>query len=284
MPRHRGRRGVARLRLLPGERELVRLRPSPGAWLGRYLLASAWLAWAGALVAAWVMPWWARMVDAPGGGLLAILLMPAGPLALCALLYAARRRWIRFGLGAAGAVSYDVVALVAADASEGTAMLLLGAGLAIVALVLTELDRRRRAYHLTNLRILHLGGLWDRSGWTVHYDSVLDLDVRRSPLGRLLGYGTIDPVLSHPAEPATAKPAPKRKKNTVGLDAPASVARRVDPAIRDVGRLRVVRYLLEAFIKDATSNEYMRAEQQTQKRVGDALRALGAANHVPRGR
>lgn len=269
---------MGRLRLLPGERELVRLRPALAAWFGHYLLALGFVAWAGVLDIFGRMQWYEGLIDSTAGQIVALLvIIPAGPILVAGALYIHRRRWMRFALSCVAAAA--AVALVVRLPGPDARALWMGYGAASgVALILAEVDRRLRAYHLTNVRILYLGGLWAKTTWTVHYDSILDLDVRRSPMGRLFGYGSIDPILSHPPEIA---PPTRRRKNAVQAIVDTS---RVTPSVAGVGRLRVVRFLLEAFVKDATANEYLRAEQQTQKRVGDALRALGSANVLPQRR
>lgn len=262
---------MVRLRLLPGERELVRLRPSPGAFAPRYLGALG-LALYGLLLG-----------FSPGTeGLDAWVLLTAafaGPVLVGAALYLPRRRMVRFVLCvAAGAAA--VVVPIAFDEGSGLAwqdllwMTLVGE--AVVAFALAETDRRMRRYHLTNLRILHLGGLWDRRGWTLHYDTILDLDVRQTPLARLFGHGTIDPVLAAEKPQPVARPTKRRKvavpamKDPILPDLPAKLW-----GVRPLDR---VRRLIEAFVTDATATDYLRSEQQTQKRVGQAMHDLGRAN------
>jgi len=50
------------------------------------------------------------------------------------------------------------------------------------------------------------------------------------------------------------------------------------PRLWGVQPLAKVRLLVEAFVQDATATEYLRADQQTQKRVGQAIRDVGRAN------
>jgi hypothetical protein len=260
---------MVRLRLLPGERELVRLRPSPGAFLPRYL-GGMGLALYGLLLA-----------FAPGtAGIdtwIVLVAAFAGPALAGAALYLPRRRMVRFVLCVAAGTAAVAVPVLYDGATSWRALLwwtLAGAGL--VALILAETDRRMRRYHLTNLRILHLGGLWDRRGWTLHYDTILDLDVRQTPLARLLGHGTIDPVLAAEKPAPLAKPTKRRKvavpamKDPILPSAPARMW-----GVRPLDR---VRRLVEAFVTDATATEYLRSEQQTQKRVGQAMHELGRAN------
>jgi hypothetical protein len=259
---------MSRLRLLPGERELVRLRPSPGAFLPRYLGGLALALW-GVLLA-----------FAPGTSAVdewAILTVAfAGPALAGAALYLPRRRMVRLALClAAGAAA--VVIPIAADGALGwrTLLWLTLATEGLAALLLAETDRRLRRYHLSNLRVLHNGGLWDRRGWTLHYDAILDLDARQTPLGRLLGHGTIEPVLAAEA-PQLPKKAVKRRKVVPAVQQPALPG--LHPRLWGVRPLPRVRRLVEAFVTDATATEYLRAEQQTQKRVGQAMQDLGRAN------
>lgn len=256
---------MARMRLLPGERELVRLRPSPGAWLGRFLLALAWAAWGAALL-------WVPALEAQGLWQKAMLAF-AVPAAVCVAFFLPRRRYMRLGLGVLTAASCALVALSERDAAISGALALSG----LMAFLLTETDRRLRTYHLTNLRILHHGGLWEREGWTVHYDAVLDVDARQSPFGRMLGYGNLEPVLHTPKK--VAAPTKRRK---IAVPAMSDVDMTAKPRLRGVGPFRRVRHLVACFIQDATATEYLRVEQDTPRKVAEAIRALGGANVLRR--
>lgn len=270
MELRRGGFRVPRLRLQPGERELVRLRPGLGALLPRFLGGLGLLAWA-ALVA------WGPLASALENPV-AFSLTAAAPLAAAgSALYLPRRRKVRFSLCIGGAAAVLAAAIwqpagLSLAESCGAALGLAGA----VALVLTEVDRRLRTYSLTNLRVLHQGGLWIRAPWTLHYDAILDLDVRQSPLGRLFNHGTIDPVLEEPPLAPMAKPT-KRRKATVPTMQKVELPQ-AKPRLWGVRPVRKVQRLLEAFIQDATATEYLRMEQQTQKRVGHAMQDLGRAN------
>jgi hypothetical protein len=256
---------MARLRLLPGERELVRLRPSPGAFLPRYL--------GGVALGLWGM----LLAFAPGAGAVLLVAASAGPALGGAALYLPRRRMVRFGLCVAGGAAAVVVPIVADGALAWRTLLWMTlAAEGAVALVLAETDRRMRRYHLTNLRILHDGGLWDRRGWTLHYDAVLDLDARQTPLGRLLGHGSLEPVLAAEPPQALPKKTAKRRKVVPAVQTPAPPGPK--PRLWGVRPLARVRALVEAFVTDATATEYLRAEQQTQKKVGLAMERLGRAN------
>lgn len=252
---------MARLRLLPGEKELVRLRPTPGAWLGRYLLAALWAAWGAALL------WGPGLADF--GLWKKAFLAAALPMLLVVAVYLPRRRYMRMGLGLVAAGSMPIVAFSDKASALSGALALAG----VMALLLAETDRRMRTYHLSNLRILHQGGLWVKEPWTVHYDAVLDVDARQSPIGRLLGYGNLEPVLARGK--AVAPPTKRRK---VAVPAMSDVDLSAAPRLRGVGPFKAVRHLVACFIQDATATEYLRAEQDTPRRVSDAIRALGSAN------
>lgn len=265
---------MGRLRLLPGERELVRLRPSAGAFLPRYLGGLALIAW-GALLA------FSPATSADGAGMEPWVVLTcafAGPALVGCALYLPRRRMLRFTLALLGGVAAVAVPILYDGDGRRWQDLLWWtlAAEGVLALALAETDRRLRRYHLTNLRILHAGGLWDRHGWTLHYDAVLDLDVRQDPLARLLGHGTIVPVLAAEKPQPVAKPTKRRKvavpamKEPVLPPAPARIW-----GVRPVERVRRV---VEAFVTDATATDYLREEQQTQKRVGQAMHDLGRAN------
>ena len=258
---------MARLPLQPGERELVRLRPGVGAFLPRYLGGLGLVGW-GALVAFGpgvpVWAWWVPLVAA------------AAPVLGGAALYLPRRRLVRLGLClAAGLFAGGAPLLVDPHPTK----LVFGIALAIagvVALLLTETDRRLRTYSLTNLRVLHRGGLWERKPWTLHYDAILDVDVRQTPLGRLFNHGTLEPVLEEPALAPMAKPTKRRK---VAVPAMQKVELPgAKPRLWGVRPLPKVRRLVETFVQDATATDYLRAEQQTQRKVGQAIQDLGRAN------
>ena len=262
---------MARLPLQPGERELVRLRPGVGAFLPRFLGGLA-LGLYGAMLA-----------FAPGTASVQqwILLTAAfaGPTLAGAALYLPRRRMLRFALcGLAGVLAVALPIGFGDDVplSWRGVLWLTFAGEGLLALALAETDRRLRSYSLTNLRVLHRGGLWERRPWTLHYDAILDLDARQTPLGRLFNHGTLEPVLEDPKPVPLAKPTRRRK---VAVPAMAKVERPgPKPRLWGVRPLDKVRRLLEAFVQDATATEYLRAEQQTQKRVGQAMHDLGRAN------
>jgi hypothetical protein len=263
---------VARLRLLPGERELVRLRPSVGAFLPR-LMGPVSLALWGLAVA------YAPGFDALLGkanGLPFLLVAAAVPTLGGAALYAPKRRLLRLVLCLAAATAVMAAPFLPWGLGDRLACAVALWTAAAVAAVLAETDRRLRTYHLTNLRILHRGGLWDRAPWTLHYDAVLDLDSRQGPLGRLLGHGTLVPVLQEPGPAAIAKPTKRRKAAVPAMATPDLPP--VPPRLWGVRPFVAVRELVEAFIQDATATAFLRADQQTQKRVGRAIRAVGRAN------
>lgn len=252
---------MAKVRLLPGEKELVRLRPTPLAWSGRYLLALGWIAWGAALL--WAP--WLRDQDF----LVRTLLVFGGPALVSLLCFLPARRHMRLALGVLAAASCAMVAIARDAQAMSAALALAGA----MALVLVESDRRVRTYHLTNLRVLHVGGLWHKAPWTVHYDAILDVDARQSPFGRALGYGTLVPVLSA-GKPVVAP----RRKTKAKVAAVSDVVANVRPRLDGVGPLPKVQQLLAAFVQDATANDYLRAEQATPRKVAQAIQALGSTN------
>ncbi|MEA3165245.1 MAG: hypothetical protein QOJ26_89, partial [Thermoplasmata archaeon] len=79
---------MVRLRLLPGERELVRLRPSAGAFLPRYLGGIGLLLWAAAVAYA---PGLGSLLDQAKGAPF-LLIAAAVPALAGAALYLPRRR------------------------------------------------------------------------------------------------------------------------------------------------------------------------------------------------
>lgn len=251
---------VARMRLLPGEKELVRIRPTPGAWAGRYLLALGWAALGAGLL--WLPGLAGR------GALATTSIAFAVPTLAAVACYLPRRRYLRLALAVLSAASCALVIVSRRPDAVSGALAAAGA----MAFLLTETDRRMRTYHLTNLRMLHHGGLWEREGWTVHYDAVLDVDGRQSPFGRLLGYGDLVPLI---ANPKVAHPTKRRK---VAVPAMSDIDMTGTPRLAGVGPFKRVRHLVACFIQDATATEYLRAEQDTARRVSEAIRALGSAN------
>jgi hypothetical protein len=263
---------MVRLRLLPGERELVRLRPSAGAFLPRYLGAVGLLLWAAAVAYA---PGLGSLLDQAKGAPF-LLIAAAVPALAGAALYLPRRRMVRLALCLVTATLVVAAPFMLGGLADRLACGSVLAAAGILALVLTETDRRMRRYHLTNLRILHMGGLWDRRGWTLHYDTILDLDVRQTPLARMLGHGTIDPVLAAEKPQPIAKPTKRRKVAVPAMKDPIHPS--LPARLWGVRPLDRVRRLVEAFVTDATATDYLRSEQQTQKRVGQAMHDLGRAN------
>ena len=215
--------------------------------------------------------WAPRLADQDLGAKAALAFVV--PAVVCVACFLPRRRYMRLGLGVLTAGSCALVALSHREAAISGALALAG----LMAFLLTESDRRLRTYHLTNLRILHHGGLWEREGWTVHYDAVLDVDARQSPFGRIFGYGNLEPVLHNPK--TIAKPTKRRK---IAVPAMADIDMTATPRMRGVGPFRRVRHLIVCFIQDATATEYLRSEQDTARKVADAIRALGGANVLRR--
>lgn len=257
---------VAPTRLLPGERELVRLRPTPGAWLGRYALALAW--------AAWGLYLWRGPLPAGAADLWRAGLAFAGPGLVATLVFLPGRRYARLALALLAAASCALVIVSGRPGAVSGALALSG----FMALLLVEADRRLRTYRLTNLRILHNGGLWRRAPWTLHYDNVLDVDARQGPLGRALGYGSLVPVLAGPARPAPAKAAGGKRKPSRRAEVSVVDATAPTPALRGVGPFARVQALVRAFVQDATATTYLRAEQDTAGNVARAIADVGRAN------
>lgn len=264
---------MPRLPLQPGERELVRLRPGVGAFLPRYAGAMALGLW-GVFLAFAPATW----TGAEGQEWVVLSAAFLGPALAGAALYLPRRRMVRFVL-CVGAGTVAVVVPIFLDGGGRTWQHLLWwtlAACSFVAFLLVETDRRLRTYRLTNLRVMHRGGLWQRKPWSLHYDAILDIDARQTPFGRLFNHGTLEPVLHDPPPVPLAKPTRRRKTPVPAMATPDVPPAK--PRLWGVRPLRKVHRLLEAFVQDATATEYLRAEQQTQKRVGQAMRDLGRAN------
>ncbi len=261
-----------RLRLLPGERELVRLRPSSGAYLGHYVLALGFVLWGLACAAAFSSTAWTDSTQGRGASAAAVLLAMAGPVLLALVLFLPRRRYVALALtlAAAGAAAG---AILGSNPSAGVVWAYAVASL--VALVVVEVDRRSRLYHFTNLRIVYYGRVMDRRGWKVHYDAVLDLDGKQGPLARILGYGTIEPIM-RPENKRTIPPKGKRKVQVPNMVEPEDYG--IPPKLWGVAPFAAVRRLMETFVMDATATSYVRDDQATRQKAGHAMDALRHAN------
>lgn len=105
-------------------------------------------------------------------------------------IYSARHHWILFAVPVGLAVLYAVLA-IASWHPLGPASLFFFAGVPLLLALAVAIRYRTAALHLTSQRVLFLSG-WP--GGTVHaipLSKVESISVRRSVIGRLLGYGTV---------------------------------------------------------------------------------------------
>ncbi|MEA3202493.1 MAG: hypothetical protein QOI63_159 [Thermoplasmata archaeon] len=240
------------LTLLPGEREVLRLHPSPLGWLPRYGLALLPAAWGAAL---WAVFHSARWLGRPQelapiilGSPFAAHLWSLGGLLLGGQMLGLARRdsspfWTAVGLGVAASVAAIVLPLPA----EQTLPLLVAAG-SVVLLLWAELRRLGTHHHVTNLRLVVRTSFPRRGERSERHAELSDVDVRQGPLGRLLDVGTLLPLATPPA------PHPLRLVGT--------------------RRLRRVLHLVEVLVRQATASDYLRERQGLEAQQAEALAAL----------
>lgn len=230
--------------LLPGEREVLRLRPSPLGWLRRYAVALLPAAWGGALWLAFQSAAWrAGHHTPPFVHFLGIAGLAAGGLVLAA----ATRRRLPFVLAAVLAVGATVLA--ASLRAEATQALSLTYALASVPLLAwAELRRLGTRYHVTTLRLMARTTFPRRSEQVERHAELTDVDVRQGPLGRLLDVGTLAPLAAPPS------PQPLR--------------------LAGVRPLRRVLHLVEVLVRQATATDYLRERQGLERQQAEALAAL----------
>lgn len=238
---------MSRLRLLPGEREEVRLHPAPLGSLGQYLEAAAPALIGSACVALFRSEAWREGPGPPW------LPYAAGYVALAAFLVAAGAasalvRPARWPLVVAGAVAAVALATGIGLGNDPALAAAAAAACSIPLLGLAELERRSRTYHLTNLRVVYEGGVFRRRSWSLRYADLTDLDGRQSAWARFAGHGTLLPVST----------------------ASQGFAQR----IASVRPYRRVRELLELLIRDATATDFLREETGLRQKREAALAAF----------
>jgi hypothetical protein len=158
-------------------------------------------------------------------------------------------RWPLFAAASVAAVCIALGAAIGDEDGTGAASAaMMAVSSSLPLLGLAELERRSRAYSLTNLRIAYAGGLFRRRTWSLQYADLTDLDGHQSPWGRAMGHGTLLPITA----------------------ASQGVAQR----LIGVRPYQKVRILLELLIRDATATEFLRDETGLKQKVGAALQAL----------
>lgn len=231
------------LRLLPGEKEELRLHPAPWSQAHRQLWAVAFLLLGGLLWWAFHAPWWPNGWGASvvpylwtAGGLLAGGLLAALP----------GRSHARFWAAAAAALLACAATALWLPQAPQDALPVLVMLAALPALAWVEARRLGTTYHVTSLRLVVRTTLPRRTEAAVLFSDLADLDVRASAWPDT---GTLIPV---PA--AKDRPAPPR---LVG--------------VRPLSR---VRRLVELLAQRATLPEAVRGERNLDRGVAEALAAL----------
>lgn len=242
--------GTVGLQLMPGEREVLRFRPSPLGWLGRYGAAL--------LPALWGLALWAIFHSAAwhDGGLRALVLGSVfaahvdalGGLALGGWALARLRRQpglLVLGLGLGVAASF-VVILAGAQPTEGLPWTVAAGSLPLLAWA--ELSRLGTHHHVTNLRLVKRTTFPRRDEQAERHAELSDIDVKQSPLARPLDVGTLLPLTTPPAT----------------------------HPLRLVGArpLRRILHLLEVLVRQATATDYLREQQGLERQQQEALAAL----------
>lgn len=251
IPRAAACRSVARVRIIPGEVVRAKFNPAgPREWM-RDAWAFGWAIWGGALYLLFRSDVWSDRVDSLEKTT-AYLVAAAVPLAVTALLYATRRLWGRLFLATAGAVGAPAVGLYVGPGAYGVWIPITVAAVSIIAVVLTEVDRRLRAVRFTTLRVIVPAGMWGRDTYTAHYEAIQDIDAEQGPAGRLFGHGRLHLHL---------RKVKRHEAATIVL-----------PAMRRFNR---VRDLLTLLIREATASAYMRDSEKIPQRVAESLAGLG---------
>ena len=248
---------MARLKLLPGEREEVRLPIAAASYVPSYLAAASLGAWAAIFVAIFGTGWWQNVAPGPwyffwtylyGNAAVAYIFFVAAVAASGLLVGSTRRHpWLGVAVGGLGAVTISTGMVLLEISYERLHWALLALGL--LAILLVELDRFDRRLIITNIRLAVAGGVLDRRLLQMRYQDVADLDIRQGPIGRLLDTGTLIPI---PEKHAAAPPDQL-------------------PGIRPLAK---VEDLVRLLVQHATTSEFLRQEQDVDRRLDAAFRAL----------
>jgi len=239
--------------LLPGEREVLRLHPSPLGWLGRYGIALLPAVWAGILWTAFHSPGWTApersFRSIVVGSQFAAHLWSIGGLALGGwMLAVVRRSRAVFRLALAIGLLATLLVLLA-RAPEREALPLAVATASLPLLAWAEGVRWSRTHHITTLRLVSRTTFPRRSEQAERHAELADIDLLQGPLGRLADVGTLQPV--------AAPPAPASTLRLVGV-----------PRVRRVARL------VQVLVRQATATDYLREQQGLDREQAEALAAL----------
>lgn len=297
---------MRKVRLLPGEKQELRLRPHPLSFLGKYLVA-AWPAiwglvvflvvrtdwWKGAESGKWYQVWTFLYGNAPSAYVLLLLgLAVAG-----AVVAVSAIKWkVFFAYVGAGILAIVLGALWKSAPYTWDAPAILWVA-SFPAVWGVEQYRRSHDYVLTNLRILFRGGFLVQRERQLRYESITDLDGSQGPLGSLFGYGTLIPVTqsgfglgadTSQAMVGMGVGGQGKAGPGMGVGAGIGVAAGGGKEVQ-VGRARSyhqltgvrpygdVKYLLETLIQNATATPYLRQQVELQQQMVEALGRMGQA-------
>ncbi len=237
---------------MPGEREVLRLRPTLLASPGMHLAGLGLAAWALVLVALYAsegwhseVVWWQPWTWFVGNDLAAHLWAAVVPLGvgLGLGLLGGRTAALLIAIGCVSGAALFTLLL----GRPGTEGLPIGVGLAALNLVLfAELRRRSRHLSLTTHRLVSWQTFPRRAEWVAHHADLVELELHQGSLGRLADVGTL--VAVEAKGPGTKFPA--------------------------VPRASQVHALAEALVRQATATPYLRESQNLDRQVADALAAL----------
>ncbi len=239
--------------MLPGEREVVRLRPTTlsnpwvhvgalglGLWalvLQALFSSRSWLE----TKVVWWQPWtWFVANDLAAHFWAATAPVGVG-LALGLLAHKRLGLWLAVGSAIGASL---VTLLLAIPAAQGLPVSV--AAMAVLVLVFAELRRRSQHLAVTTLRLVAWQEFPRRREWTARHADLVDLELRQGALARGLGTGTLVAVQGDGSRTLFC----------------------------NVARASRVRTLAEALVRQATATPYLRESQDLDRQVADALAAL----------
>ncbi len=293
---------MARFEPLPGETERAHLRPHflsfgghyfvaawPALWAAMFagIMRSTW--WNGASSDAWWKVWTYLYGNDVSGYVWAVvgLLLVSVPAALLSV------RW----RGVAWTVLLGTIAIVGSvlltDAGDPvrlqTALPLILAAGGLLHMVAVDIWRRSHHYRITDFRIIFQGGVIVRKERQVRYDSLTDLDISQSVLGRLLDYGTIIPVtqsgfgLGEDASDAHVSLGAGANKAgvigggalTVGGGRSVQTGRaRTFHQLTGVGQFKEVKRLLETLAQGSALSPHLKQQVDLQQALVDKVQQM----------
>ena len=253
--------------MLPGERVEATLRPTPWSYTTSYLRAASAAVFGAILWIVFRADWWALHEPGPwthfwtflyGNAPMAYVFLWLGVVVgATAFAWSLGRAWWR-GAALGGLIALAVTGATAAWSNGATAaspglayettIPWLLAGASLLGFALLELDRHARTIAFTNVRLVAHGGLWEKWEHAARYEDIADIDVEQSAWGKLLGFGTLVPVMSPHA------------KEDEGV------------AIAGIRPVKQGRELLTAMVQHATASAELKKAGDTESRLYRALR------------